>query len=135
MIIVINPRRACAARVTVVVPYVCVCLCLCVVFCHHAHLDPEIMVRTCSPRHGKTFMFVIFARNDSFRSYDIICLPRMPPTTPTYAPKYGYQRNPRNVGMTLLFAILTINASFRSYESFAYLLSQSSNFYRHISSI
>ena len=42
-----------AARVTVVVPYVCVCLF--VVFCHHAHLDPEILVRTCSPRHGENF--------------------------------------------------------------------------------
>ena len=27
------------------------------------------------------------------------------------SPKIGYQRNPRNVGMTLLFAILTKNAS------------------------
>ena len=26
----------------VVVPRVCVCVCLFVVFCHHAHLDPEI---------------------------------------------------------------------------------------------
>ena len=29
---VINPRRACAARVTVVVPCVCVCVCVCVCF-------------------------------------------------------------------------------------------------------
>ena len=36
--------------------------------------------------------------------------------------KYGYQRNPRNVGTTLLFAILTKNTSFRSYSTFAYLL-------------
>ena len=27
---IINPRRACAARVTVVVPCVCVCVCECV---------------------------------------------------------------------------------------------------------
>ena len=45
----INPRHACAARVTVVVlcvcgRCVCVCLCVClfVVFCHHAHIDPKI---------------------------------------------------------------------------------------------
>ena len=40
-------------------------------------------------------------------------------TNYSLAQKYGYQRNPRNVGMTLLFTILTKNASFRSY---AYLL-------------
>ena len=28
-------------------------------------------------------------------------------TNYSYTTKYGYQRNPRNVGMTLLFAILT----------------------------
>ena len=50
---IINPRRACAARVTVVVSYVvCVCVracvracvrvCVFVVFCHSVHLDPEI---------------------------------------------------------------------------------------------
>ena len=38
------------------------------------------------------------------------------------ATKYGYQRNPRNVGMTLLFAVLTKNDSFRSYSTFVYLL-------------
>ena len=31
-IFLINPRRACAARVTVVVPCVCVCVCVCVCF-------------------------------------------------------------------------------------------------------
>ena len=38
------------------------------------------------------------------------------------ATKYGYQRNPRNVGMTLLFTVLTKNDSFRSYSIFVYLL-------------
>ena len=33
---IINPRRACAERVTVVVSYVCVCVCLSV--CTHAIL-------------------------------------------------------------------------------------------------
>ena len=68
----------------------------------------------------KTLLYiiiVIFAENASFRSYGIICLPRMPLTT-----KYGYQRNPRNMGMTLLFAVLTKNDSFRSYSTFVYLL-------------
>ena len=68
----------------------------------------------------KTLLYiiiVIFAENASFRTYGVICLPRMPLTT-----KYGYQRNPRNVGMTLLFAVLTKNDSFRSYSTFVYLL-------------
>ena len=35
---------------------------------------------------------------------------------------FGYQRNPRNVGMILLFAVLTKNDLFRSYSTFVYLL-------------
>ena len=61
---------------------------------------------------------MIFAKNASFRNYGVICLPRIPLTTP----EPRYQRNPLNVGMALLFAILTKNASFRSYGTFAYLL-------------
>ena len=34
--IIVNPRRACAARVTVVVPCVCVCVCVCVCQCVQA---------------------------------------------------------------------------------------------------
>ena len=41
-VMIINPQRACAARVTVVVPCVCVCVCLFVVFCHHVHVDHKI---------------------------------------------------------------------------------------------
>ena len=73
----------------------------------------------------KTLLYiiiVIFAENASFKSYGVICLPRMPLTSYSGATKYGYQRNPRNVGMTLLFAVLTKNDSFRSYSTFIYLL-------------
>ena len=106
-----------AARVTVVVPCVCVCVCVClfVVFCHRyryvrVHSDTE-----------KTFIIVIFAKNASFRSYGVICLPRMPLTTP----------EPQNTDTNGIhatwarhyyFTILTKNASFRSYGTFAYLL-------------
>ena len=41
-------------------------------------------VYTCSQRHGKLFyniIIVIFAENASFRSYVVICLPRIPLTT------------------------------------------------------
>ena len=73
----------------------------------------------------KTLLYiiiVIFAENASFKSYGVICLPRMPLTSYSGATKYGYQRNPRNMGMTLLFAVLTKNDSFRSYSTFVYLL-------------
>ena len=73
----------------------------------------------------KTLLYiiiVIFAENASFRSYGVICLPRMPLTSYFGATKYRYQRNPRNMGMTLLFAVLTKNDSFRSYSTFVYLL-------------
>ena len=46
------------------------------------------------------------------------------------APKYGYQRNPGNVGMTLLFAILTKNP--RRSEVTVHLLT---SFVRMISAI
>ena len=91
--------------------------------------------RASRPRNIGTYVFtatrktllyiiiVIFAKNASFRSYGIICLPRMPLTSYFGATKYGYQRYPRNVGMTLLlFAVLTKNDSFRSYSTFVYLL-------------
>ena len=73
----------------------------------------------------KTLLYIIimiFAENVSFKSYGVICLPRMPLTSYSGATKYGYQRNPHNAGMTLLFAVLTKNDSFRSYSTFVYLL-------------
>ena len=66
-------------------------------------------------------LIVIFAGNASFKSYGVICLPRLPLTSYSGAAKYEYQRNPRNVGMTLLFMVLTKNDSFRSYSTFVYL--------------
>ena len=73
----------------------------------------------------KTLLYiiiVIFAENASLKSYGVICFPRMPLTSYSGATNYGYQWNPRNVGMTLLFAVLTKNNSFRSYSTFVYLL-------------
>ena len=83
--------------VTVVVLRVCVCLF--VVFLPPRASRPRC---TCSPRHRKLF--------------------RMPLTSYSGATKYGYQQNPRNVGMTLLFAVLTKNDLFKSYSTFVYLL-------------
>ena len=71
-------------------------------------------------RH-RTFLYiiiVIFAENASFRSYGgIICLPRMPLTTPE-----PQNSDTNGIHATLLFTILTKNTSFRSYSTFVYLL-------------
>ena len=76
----INPRRACAARGTVVV--LCVCVCVSV----RSFLPPCACRSQNIGTNGfiamqKTFTIVFFAKNVSFRSYGIMCLPRMPPTT------------------------------------------------------
>ena len=84
------------------VVFIVVVPCVSVVFCHHVHLDPEIYVRTCSPQHGKTFIIVIFAKNAWFRSYDIICLPPMPPTTLKPQTTDTYHRNQLKVGKPLI---------------------------------
>ena len=110
---------------------VCVCVCLFVVFFHHTH------VRTCSPRHGKTFIIVTFAKNAWFRSYGVICLPLKPPTT-LKPQTMGYQRNQLKVGKPLIVATLTENASLRSYGTFAYLFRvhiRNINMRRYITSV
>ena len=67
---------------------VCLCVCVCVCVSVRSFLPP----RASRPRNigtyvftatrKKTFIIVIFAKNASFRSYGVICLPRMPLTTP-----------------------------------------------------
>ena len=113
--------------VTVAVPRVCVCVCVSVRgFLPPRASRPQNFVGTyVFTATRKTLLYiiiVIFDENASFRSYGIICLPRMPLTSYFGATTYGYQRNPRNMGMTLLFAVLTKNDSFRSYSTFVYLL-------------
>ena len=70
----------------------------------------------------KTLLYIIivdFAENASFRSYSVICLPRMPLTTPE-------SQNMDNNGihvMDILFAVLTKNDSSRSYSTFVCICS------------
>ena len=58
--------------------YVCVCVCMCVYVSVRTFLPPRasrprnIGIRTCSPRHGKKLLIVIFAKNASLRSYGVI---------------------------------------------------------------
>ena len=82
----INPRRACAARVTVVVLCVCVCVCLsvCLSVCYHSssgivHFYAPTNVPIASIRNSLSFCLVDFDKNAWFRSYGIICSLRQHP--------------------------------------------------------
>ena len=112
---------------------VCVCACVCVCVCVRACVCVSVCacMRACvgacvcvcdsflqpvPPKSPK--LIYAYIATDSlqheknfYRSYSVICLPRMPLIT--YKPKYGYQRNPRYVSMILVFAILAKNAFFR----------------------
>ena len=70
-LVVINPRHACTARVTVVV------LCVCLSVCYHSsggivHFYAETKVRAALLRY-------YLDKNASFRSYGVICLSRQSP--------------------------------------------------------
>ena len=118
------------ARVTVVVPCVCVCVCVCV--CMYSCVSVRSFLPPRASRRRKyryvrvhrdtekTFMIMIFTKSASFRSYGVICLPPMPPTT--LKPQRRIQRNQLKVGKPLIVATLTENASFRSHGTFAYVL-------------
>ena len=76
---VINPRRACAARVTVVVLRVCMCVCMCVCplipAASHIGITKEKYQRILR-NTGIVLNFADFPKNASFKSYGVICLPR-----------------------------------------------------------
>ena len=74
---IINPRRACAARVTVLGLCVCVSVCLSVcyhVFCHRAQQCAQHDIPAASAGHEQMFKNGVFFKNASFRSYGDICL-------------------------------------------------------------
>ena len=85
--IIINPRRACAARVTVVVlcVYMYVCMYVCVYVCplipasSHIGITKERYQRIL--RNTGIVFFADFPKNASFKSYGIICLPRAAPAS------------------------------------------------------
>ena len=85
-IILVNPRRACAVRVTVVILCVCMCLCVCVYGCplvpaaSHIGITKERYQRILR-NTGIVLNFANFPKNASFKSYGVICLPRAAPAS------------------------------------------------------
>ena len=78
----INPRRACAARVTVLGLCVCLSVCLSVcyhVFCHRAQQCAQQDIPAASAGHEQSFKNGVFFKNAWFRSYGVIYLPRQRP--------------------------------------------------------
>ena len=76
---IINPRRACAVRVTVV--GLCVCVC---VHSKSAASHIEITKERYQRIHrntGTILNFADFPKNASFKSYGIICSPRAAPAS------------------------------------------------------
>ena len=67
----INPRHACAVRVTV--------LGLCVCLCHHAQQCTQQDIPAASAGHEQSSKNGVFFKNAWFRSYAVICLPRQRP--------------------------------------------------------
>ena len=83
--------------------WVCVCVCVSVCVCVCVSVRSFLPPRTSRPRNigsyvfsatwKKTFTIVIFAKNAWFRSYGIICFPRMPPTTLNTSSLYSKHRS------------------------------------------
>ena len=74
----INPRRACAARVTIVV--LCVCVCPLISAASHIGITNE-RYQWVHSNTGIVLNFADFLLNASFKSYGVICLPRAPPAS------------------------------------------------------
>ena len=82
----INPRRACTARVTVVVLCVCMYVCMYVCVCplipsaSHIGITKERYQRILR-NTGIVLNLADFPKNASFKSYGVICLPRAAPAS------------------------------------------------------
>ena len=95
---IVNPWRACAARVIVVV--LCVCVCACVRACVRACvcvcplISAASLIGITQQRyqrvHSNTAFvlnFADFPKNASFKSYGVICLPRIAPASKSFSPQ------------------------------------------------
>ena len=80
--VIINPRRACAARVTVVVLGVCVCVYVCPLIPAASHIGiTKERYQRIHRNTGTVLNFADFPKNASFKSYGVICLPRAAPAS------------------------------------------------------
>ena len=82
--ILVNPQRACSARVTVVVlcicMYVCMCVCPLIPAASHIGITKERYQRILR-NTGIVLNFADFPKNALFKSYGVICLPRAAPAS------------------------------------------------------
>ena len=82
----VNPRRACAAIITVVVLCVCMYVCMYMYVCplipatSHIGITKE-RYQQILRNTGIVLNFADFPKNASFKSYDVICLPRAAPAS------------------------------------------------------
>ena len=60
--VLINPRRACAARVIVLGLCVCVCVCVSALICRLTHWNHKREIPTDSSQYGNDFKKVIFVK-------------------------------------------------------------------------
>ena len=77
---IINPRRACTARVTVVVLCVCVYVCPLIPAASHIGITKE-RYQQILRNTGIVLNFADFPKNASFKNYGVICLPRAAPAS------------------------------------------------------
>ena len=81
-VFIINPRRACAARVTVVVLCVCMCVYVCPLIPAASHIGiTKERYQRILHNTGIVLNFADFPKNASFKSYGVICLPRAAPAS------------------------------------------------------
>ena len=74
VLLLVNPRHACAARVTVVVLCVCMCVCPLIPAASHIGITKERYQRILR-NTGIVLNFADVPKNASFKSYGVICLP------------------------------------------------------------
>ena len=80
---VINPQCACAARVSVVVlcVYMYVCMYVFALICRLIHWNHKRETNRFIAIRELINFFTDFAKNDSFKSYGVICSPQAAPAS------------------------------------------------------
>ena len=74
--IIINPWRACIARVTVVILCVCTCMCVCPLISAASHIGiTKERYQRVHSNTGIVLNFADFPKYTSFKSYGVICVP------------------------------------------------------------